>query len=163
MNQEKKTLLERKIRMATWVTIIGLVINGLTALSLSRDLSVALSFKSLLPDSFYNWFVTVQAAVTDTKAHYAFMLYGYDWLGFAHLFIAIAFIGVLKDPIKNEWVVQFGMIVSALTVVIALLFERLRDIPFTWSMVDVVIGIGAFIILYLCSRWINEWKKLSVS
>ena len=45
------------------------------------------------------------------------MRYGFDWLAFAHLLIAIAFLGPLKDPIKNEWIIRWGMIASALSVV----------------------------------------------
>ncbi|SCF41963.1 hypothetical protein [Micromonospora mirobrigensis] len=34
------------------------------------------------------------------------MLYGTDWLAFAHLVLAVAFWGPLRDPVRNVWVVQ---------------------------------------------------------
>lgn len=159
MNSVKENL-ENKINIAIWITIVGLVLNGLTAFALHTELNIILHFKSLLPQSIYDWLFTVRQAVITAGQEYPFMLYGYDWLGFAHLFIAIAFFGPLKDPVKNEWVIKFGMIVSALTVFISLFYERIRDIPFIWSLIDAAIGLAAFIILFLCYRWIIKLKKV---
>lgn len=160
MNSVKENL-ENKINIAIWITIVGLVLNGLTAFALHTELNIILHFNSLLPQSMYDWLFTVRQAVIDAEQEYPFMLYGYDWLGFAHLFIAIAFFGPLKDPVKNEWVVKFGMIVSALTVFISLFYERIREIPFFWSLIDAVIGLAAFIILFFCYKWIGKLKKVT--
>ena len=91
------------------------------------------------------------------------MRYGFDWLAFAHVLIAIAFIGPLKDPIKNEWVVSWGIIASALSIVMALVWERLRDIPVWWSFIDTIIALIALIILWFCNNWIKQLKKLVVA
>jgi len=155
-----KNSLERKIRLAIWITIIGLVLNGLTAFALHYELNIALHFNSLLPASIYNWLVQVRGAVIENEERFPFMLYGYDWLGFAHILIAILFIGALKDPIKNEWVVKFGMIAAALSVLMALVFERFRSVPLAWSMIDISVGVAAFAVLYFCNRWIEEWKRI---
>ncbi|CAM5660696.1 hypothetical protein SALBM217S_01493 [Streptomyces griseoloalbus] len=47
----------------------------------------------------------------DTDA--PFLLLGTDWLAFAHLVIAVAFYGPYRDPVRNIWVVEFGMIACA--------------------------------------------------
>ncbi len=160
MSYDRKEVLERKINISIWITIVGLVLNGASAFALHTELNIILHFDNMLPQSVYDWLFTVREAISDAELRNPFMLYGYDWLGFAHLFIAIAFLGPLKDPVKNEWVVKFGMIVSALTVFISLFYEQVREIPFFWSLIDAAIGLAAFIILFFCNRWIKELKKL---
>jgi len=44
------------------------------------------------------------------KEQYPFMLYTFDWLGFAHIVIAILLIAPMKDPIKSLWVIEFAII-----------------------------------------------------
>lgn len=44
----------------------------------------------------YNWVRTVYEALRDINSRYPFLAYGYDWLAFAHLVIAVAFAGVLR-------------------------------------------------------------------
>lgn len=159
MNYDQKKNLEQKINISIWITIIGLVLNGVSAFALHTELNIVLQFGNLLPQSLYDWLFMVREAVMEAEQRYPFMLYGYDWLGFAHLFIAIAFLGPLKDPVKNEWVIKFGMIVSILTVFISLFYEQVREIPFFWSLIDAAVGVAAFIILFFCHRWIKELKK----
>jgi hypothetical protein len=76
---------------------------------------------------------------------YPFLAYGTDWLAFAHLMIAIAFIGPLKDPIKNIWVVEFGMIACASVIPLALICGFIRGIPFAWQLLDCSFGVFGFI------------------
>ncbi len=152
--------LRRNIRAAIIITILGLIGSGLSSFPLLTELNIALHFKHMLPSMFKEWFVNVKQAVKYNHDTYPLMLYGYDWLGFSHFFIAMAFIGPLQDPVKNQWVVRWGMLVSGITILIALVAERFRDIPFFWSMIDALIGAGALLILWICNRWINELKAL---
>lgn len=137
----------------------GLLLNGISAIPLISELKILLSKPDVLPQFLRNWWMYVNKGVNDTTRFYPFMRYGFDWLAFAHLLIAIAFIGPLKDPIKNEWVIRWGMIASALSVIMALGWERLRGIPLWWSCIDAAIAIVAFIVLWLCNHWIKELKK----
>jgi hypothetical protein len=59
------------------------------------------------------WISTVERGVRDTDTYYPFILYGTDWLAFAHLMIAVAFWGPWKDPVRNAWVIDFGVIGAA--------------------------------------------------
>jgi hypothetical protein len=161
--QSDETRLRRKIKIAIIVTIAGLLLNGISAVPLRTELNILLSKPGAFPQFLHDWWVYVNKGVNETTTNYPFMRYGFDWLAFAHLLIAIAFIGALKDPIKNEWIVRWGMIASALSVVMALCWERLRDIPLWWSFIDASIAIIAFIILWLCNKWIKELKKITVA
>jgi hypothetical protein len=66
------------------------------------------------------------------------LAYGTDWLAFAHLVIAIAFLGPLKDPVRNIWVVEFGMIACLLVIPLALICGPIRGIPFYGSSAEFV-------------------------
>jgi hypothetical protein len=59
--------------------------------------------------ALYGWVVRVYAALRDMNSRYPFLAYGYDWLAFAHLVIAVAFIGPLRDPVRNKWVMEFRL------------------------------------------------------
>ena len=117
-----------------------------------------LQYRTQLPIYLTDWFDKVNQAITETAEKYPLVLYGYDWLGFAHILIAIAFVGPLLDPVKNQWVVIWGMIASALTVLMAFIAEPFREIPFFWSLIDAIIGAGAFVVLWICNRLINQIK-----
>jgi hypothetical protein len=60
-------------------------------------------------------------------------MYGTDWLAFAHLVIAVAFWGPLRDPVRNIWVIEWGMIACVGIVPLALFAGPVRDIPLWWS------------------------------
>jgi hypothetical protein len=64
-----------------------------------------------------------------------------DWLGFAHLVIAVAFWGPIKDPVRNVWVVQFGMIACLAVIPFALIAGPIRGIPWWWQLIDMSFGI----------------------
>jgi len=164
VNTEKhQTLLRRKIRIAIIITITGLLLNGISALPLRTELNILLSNPDMLPKFLRDWWVYVNKGVMETGDNYDFMRYGFDWLGFAHLLVAIAFIGPLKDPVKNEWVVRWGMIASALSVLMAFGWERLRAIPLWWSCIDASIAVVAFFILWFCNKWIQELKTTTAA
>ncbi|MFB7648036.1 hypothetical protein ACFC0S_32660 [Streptomyces sp. NPDC056084] len=52
------------------------------------------------------WIGRVRAGLDTADADCPFLLYGTDWLALAHLVIAVAFYGVLRDPVRNIWVVE---------------------------------------------------------
>jgi hypothetical protein len=155
--------LRRKIKTAIIIIIIGLLLNGISAVPLQKELNILLSNPDVLPGFLRNWWTYVHEGVSSTTTNYPFMRYGFDWLAFAHLLIAIVFIGPLKDPLKNEWIIIWGMIVSALSILMALCGERLRAIPFWWSCIDAAIAILSFIILWLCYKWIQQLKAFAVN
>ncbi len=161
--ENDETRLRRKIRTAVVFIIIGLLLNGISAIPLQAELKILLSNPDALPPFLRNWWTYVNSGINDTAKNYPFMRYGFDWLAFAHLMIAIAFIGPLKDPVKNQWVVQWGIITAAFSLVMALCWERLRDIPFWWSLVDAFIAVVALIILLLCNGWIKQLKKIAIA
>lgn len=80
------------------------------------------------------------------------MAYGTDWLAFAHLVIAVAFIGPFNDPLKNSWVIQFGMIACVMVFPLAFICGAVRSIPFFWQLIDCSFGAIGFVPLYICYK-----------
>jgi hypothetical protein len=101
----------------------------------------------------------VHDGVVETNRSYPFMAYGTDWLAFAHLVIAIAFIGPLIDPIRNRWVLQFGTIACIGVIPLALIAGRIRGIPPYWRLIDCSFGIVGVIPLLICLHYIRQIER----
>jgi hypothetical protein len=155
--------LENKIKSMLILFIIFLVLSGITAFPLEQELRYLLSIKDYFPARVGAWLQTVALAIIDTNAKYPFMSYGTDWLAFAHLVIAVAFIGPLRDPVRNIWVIQFGMIACVMIFPLAFICGALRHIPFYWQLIDCSFGVFGFIPLYRCYRWIKQLELLTLN
>jgi hypothetical protein len=91
----------------------------------------------------------VRDGLDTADADHPFLLYGTDWLAFAHLVIAVAFLGPYRDPVRNIWVVEFGLIACAGVIPLALVCGPIRGIPFWWSVVDMAFGVFGAVPLYV--------------
>ena len=151
--------LKKRIRVVLVFFIVALAFSGLTAFPLEWELGLlnrlvsdpASSVPALWP-GLAEWIAFVYRGVQDTHRQYPFMAYGTDWLAFAHLVIAVAFWGPLKDPVRNIWVIEFGMIACVLVIPLALIAGPIRGIPFFWQLVDCSFGVFGIIPLWLCRR-----------
>lgn len=147
--------------------IIGLVFSGLTAIPLRWEMNHLAQFMGATPSDtvhtttgLLQWVVKVRNGLNDAYAAYPFIAYGTDWLAFGHIAIAIAFIGPLRDPVRNIWVIEFGMITCVLVVPFALIFGPIRDIPFYHRLIDCSFGVVGIIPLWLSRRFTLELAKL---
>lgn len=158
MTQEIK--LRLSIRLMITLFIVGLVLSGVTAFPIESELAIAYKNIDRFPGFLRLWISKVYLAVRSSNANYPFLAYGTDWLAFAHLVIAVAFFGPLKDPVKNIWVIQFGMISSLMVFPLAFIAGPVRQIPFYWQLTDCSFGVIAFCLLYICYRKIRLLEKL---
>ena len=135
--------------------VVALFVSGLTAIPINVELSALLPiFPS---DSFMHyWLQKVLAAYIQVNEQYPFLLYGYDWLAFAHFVLAILFVGPYKDPVKNIWVIEFGLIACVLIFPLAFIAGHLRGIPIGWQLIDCSFGVFGFIPLWICFRKIKN-------
>lgn len=140
-----------QIRLLLLIFIIGLVLSGITAMPLETELRLLTTWVTG-GSSLAQWLMKVRDALVETNTKYPFIAYGTDWLAFAHIVIAIAFIGPWRDPVKNIWVIEFGMIACAMVVPFALFIGGFRQIPFGWRLIDCSFGIFGIIPLWLCRR-----------
>ena len=142
--------------------IIALGVSGFTAIPLHFELKILDSIAGVgtivgekLP-MLAAWISFVHNAIDDLYQDYAFLGYGYDWLAFGHFVIAIAFLGAVRDPIRNLWVLEFGMIACVLIIPYALIFGQIRGIPFLWRTIDMLFGILGVIPLTIARKMIIE-------
>jgi hypothetical protein len=157
--------LQKQIRFLIIFFIIGLLASGITAFPLQLEIGILKQFvdNTQIANSIpglSDWIAKVYQGITTTYQSFPFMAYGTDWLGFAHIVIAIAFIGPLRDPIKNIWVIEFGMIACVLIIPLALIFGPLRGIPFGWSLIDCSFGVIGIIPLWLARRNVQSLARL---
>jgi hypothetical protein len=140
------------LRIRIWLIIflVGLILSGVTAFPLLAEVR--------LLDSYLDgeWIDRVRAALEAVDRDYPFFFYGTDWLAFAHLVIGLAFIGPLRDPVRNAWVVQWGMLCCVAVIPLALIAGPIRGIPFWWQLVDISFGVFGIIPLWIVHRGIKK-------
>jgi hypothetical protein len=161
--------LQRRVRLLLTLFIIALLLAALTAWFLIPAANIARRFLgegtvlgSSLP-SVAQWITLVQKALADTKAKYPFMFYGTDWVAFAHIVMVIACLGPLRDPVRNIWVLQFGLIGCTLMIPMTLLSGVARGLPWSWQLFDCVIAVAGAIIFLMCYRYARQMETLSGS
>lgn len=156
---DSRTLAICRIRALLLIFIVGLAVSGATAIPLETELNFLTQWAGGASGAA-KWFLKIHDALIETNAKYPFMAYGTDWLAFAHFVIAIAFIGPLRDPVKNVWVIEFGMIACVLVVPFALVMGAVRGIPFGWRLIDCSFGVFGIIPLWFCQRQIKALDRL---
>lgn len=152
-----------RIRRLITLFIILLVLSGITAFPIETQLAIAHKHISLFPGPLGEWISTVYGAVKATNANYPYLGYGTDWLAFAHLVIAVAFIGPLLDPVRNIWVIQFGMIACLMVFPLAMIMGPIRHIPFYWQLIDCSFGVFGLLLLWLCYRNIRRLERMQAA
>jgi hypothetical protein len=146
------------IRLVLGLFVLGLVLSGVSAFPLVWELKVLTSWvsKTTAVGSAFpglaHWLSYVREGLENAGRFYPFIAYGTDWLAFAHIVIAIAFLGPLKDPVKNIWVVEFGIIACLLVIPLALICGSIRGIPFFWRLLDCSFGVVGMIPLIIVRR-----------
>jgi hypothetical protein len=136
------------IRWSLAIVIAGLVVSGVTAFPLreelawGRDILENLDAARYLP-GLVEWVSRVAEGLEVSQGSYPFIAYGTDWLAFAHLLIAVAFVGPLVDPVRNVWVTVWGLIACAGIIPLAVIAGGLRGLPAGWQLIDISFGVIA--------------------
>ena len=99
----------QSIRIWLGIFIVGLILSGITAFPIAFELRHLVGFLSSGPmralsqsTHLLPWIERVNEGVQNTDARYPFLAYGTDWLAFAHLVIALAFIGPWIEPRRKN-------------------------------------------------------------
>jgi hypothetical protein len=151
--------LKKQIQAILLFFMVALVLSGATAIPAYREIRFLLAH--LPADGLVTvWLQRVFDGLEATQNNYPFLLYGYDWLAFAHFVIAIVFIGPFRQPVRNIWVIEFGLIACVAILPYAFLFCTLRGIPYWWALIDCSFGVFGFIPLWICRQKIKALEKL---
>lgn len=139
----------RPIRALLLPFMILLFLSGVTAIPVDAELSMLLRIITT-ENMIHVWLVKVLDAYRQVNEAHPFLLYGYDWLAFAHIILTILFIGPYRDPVRNIWVIEFGMIACLLVFPLAFIAGSFRGIPWGWRLIDCSFGLFGFIPLMIC-------------
>ena len=151
----------KKIRILTVFFIIVLALSGITAFPVYTELSFLQQHGWMNDDQFFgSWLNKVYSGVVDTYGRYPFLFYVYDWLAFAHLVIAALFYGVYKDPVRNKFILSWGMFCYVSIISLAFICGTIRGIPVYHILVDCSFGVIGIIPLYVCRRFVLQLEAL---
>src|SRR5688572_23428219 len=152
----KQRLLTR-IRVLIVFFVIVLFLSGITAFPVYTEL------KWIHENDFFSsipvidaWLEKVWKGVEETSERHPFLFYGFDWLAFAHLVIALLFIGPYRNPVRNKWVIQWGIIACLAVIPLAVIAGLIRGIPGFHILIDCAFGIIGMIPLLICLKMINK-------
>lgn len=160
------TVILRKVRRWLRIFVVCLVLSGLTAFPLETETrwlaELASGPAAPLTDHFpavLEWTERIRTGVTETNARYPFLAYGTDWLAFAHLVIAAAFWGPIKDPVRNIWVIRWAVLACGAIIPLALVCGPIRGIPLYWRFVDMSFGVIGVIPLLIVLRALRPLER----
>ena len=154
----------RSIRIWLGVVIFGLFLSGITAFPLQHELALTLRVAAHFNLSQHTpglaaWLTRVHHALADTNARYPFLAYGTDWLAFAHLVIAAAFIGPYRDPVRNKWFITWGFIACVGVPLLALIAGPIRGIPLYWRFIDCSFGVFCCLCLLRIRHQVHQLES----
>lgn len=158
MNPDK-TL--RRIRGLIVFFMVVLALSGITAFPVYSELKFIHELQPFPAGSaMQNWLDRVWLGVKEANDRHPFLFYGFDWLAFAHLMIALLFIGPYQDPVRNKWVINWGIIACLAIIPLACIAGPIRGIPWFHIVVDCSFGIVGIIPLLVVKRWINKLEAV---
>ncbi|MBV9964035.1 MAG: hypothetical protein JO072_17460 [Parafilimonas sp.] len=154
------TKLLREIRILTIFFMVVLIVSGITAFPVYSELQWIINSK-IFPDNstIEQWLKHVWIGVKYMHEQYPFIFYGFDWLAFAHLIIAVLFVGVYQHPVRNRWIIEWGMISCAAVLPLAFIAGSVRGIAFFHILIDCSFGVFGIITLRLIQLRVNKLKK----
>jgi hypothetical protein len=152
----------RRIRTYIGIMITGLFLSGVTAFPIETELAWLVSKSNNFSPAMAAWLQHVYHAVQSTNSAYPFLAYGTDWLAFAHVMLGVLFVGPLRNPVRNIWVIEFGMIACVAILPLAFIAGPLRTIPLFWQLIDCSFGLLGIIPLWLCYRDIKKLQNLNL-
>jgi hypothetical protein len=166
LTRETQGNILRRIRGWMIFYAFALAISGLTAVNVDWQLRtlVATLWGDAAPGTswwpaMHAWLATCRDATADIGTRYPYVFYCFDWLAFGICAIGLLFLGAARDPVRNVWVVQFGLICCGLVLVFAAIVPHLRGLPWFWMFVDGSFGLFGAIPLLVILRDIRRLER----
>lgn len=142
----------KNIRRVVIVFIILLALSGITAFPLVTEVDFMMTHLNFFPAYFHGWIRTIHESVHQTPS---IVLYGTDWLAFAHIIIGLFFVGVYQNPVRNKFIVEVGIVACIAVLPLAFICGPIRHIPFYHQIIDCCFGLLGLIPLFYVRRKIK--------
>jgi len=156
-----------QLKRAKWMlalVVFGLLVSAVTIWPMKWELESIITFvwgDSEPVGTIHSFLLQALEAIKTTESENSFLFYGYDWLAFAHIVLAILFAGAIRDPVRNIWVIQCGLIMCLLIPVLAGICIPLRGVPLCWFWVDSAFAPAAALPLWIALRDVRSVEKTS--
>ena len=147
-----------RIRLLLGLVAFGLFVSGVTIWPAFAELSWLSNAAGGLPP-LQSWLLRCLTGLKETGKAYPFLLYAGDWLAFAHILLALLFAGAIRDPVRNRWIVEFGLISCVAIIPLVLICGPLRGIPWFWQIIDCSFAPAAGIPLWMAWRGIRKLES----
>jgi hypothetical protein len=151
---EQATRIRHQLKSLILFYMAGIALSGITAFPMVTELNMLNDwFQRNFPSTLLaDWIVKVEHGVSVTNENFPFIFYGTDWLAFAHIVIAMLFIGVLRDPVRNIWIVEWSMLTSLCVFPLAFIAGPIREIPLLHQVIDSLFGIAGFTLGFIIRK-----------
>ncbi len=159
MNNSSQIQSLKHAKLMLWVVVVGLLVSAITIWPAISELKFAVNLlwgDSQPTGTLHAFLLQAIEGLESVNGTYPFMLYAHDWLAFAHIVLAILFAGAARDPVRNIWVVQCGLIMCALVPVLAAICIPLRGLPWVWFWFDFAFAPLAALPLWIALRDIKK-------
>ena len=149
----------RRFRIVMLLFIAGLVASGLTAFPLLWEVRLLTDLLGLGAEAspqghggLAGWLLTVRFGLEEMYAKHPWIAYGTDWLAFAHLVLALFFIGPLLHPPSARGNLLAGIAACIGVIPLALIAGEVRGIPLASRLIDCGFGVVGLALLLYCLR-----------
>lgn len=150
-------LILQQIRYWILFFMIALAVSGITAFPVHTELRWIINSGLAVPGTAMgNWLLEVWRGVDATHRYYPFLFYGFDWLAFAHIMIAVLFVGVYKNPVRNKWIINWAMICCVCIWPLAFICGYIRNIPLMHILIDCSFGVFGLVPLWIVKKKIGQ-------
>ena len=154
------------VKRAKWmlgIVVFGLFMSGVTVWPAVPELKMAV--RIIWGDDeptgvLHSFIIRSIEGLKSVEVNYPFMLYAHDWLAFAHIVLAILFAGAIRDPVRNVWIVQCGLIICALVPILAGICIPIRGLPLVWFWIDFAFAPAAALPLWIALRDIRRASRV---
>lgn len=149
----------KRAKFMLGIVVFGLVVSAVTVWPAVRELKMAVSIvwgDGESTGALHGFILQAIEGLESVQANYPFMLYAHDWLAFAHIVLAILFAGAIKDPVRNVWIVQCGLIMCVLVPVLAGICIPIRGLPLRWFWIDSTFAPAGALPLWIALRDIRR-------
>jgi len=142
-----------QIRIVLVLFMILLILSGVTAFPVKSEITFLMNHLNCFPVYFQEWIIKLNTTIAQTPD---IMLYGTDWLAFAHIIISLFFVPVYFNPVKYKVNLIIGMAACILLFPLAFICGPVRGIPFFHQLIDCCFGVFGFLFLWIVYRKINK-------
>jgi len=156
----REKTLRRQIRNWIIFFMVCITLSGITAFPIEAEIKFLDSHSGIFPSAMKEWIHSINTGITATNQSYPFLAYGTDWLAFAHIVIALIFVGPLLNPVRNKWVIDWAIISCLLVFPLAFIAGPIRSIPFFHILIDCSFGIIGIIPLLIVRKKIKELELM---